>query len=66
MPDKNQKYRSVSVSQEDYAKYDQLRSELEEEWSRQIGKPMKVSVAEVIKTGMTFYMQRRKPENERQ
>ncbi len=59
MPSKDQKYRSVSISEEDYLQFEEIRKELEQQWSEQIGKNLKVSMSEVIKTGMTFYKQRK-------
>ena len=56
------KYKSISVNEEDFDRYEDLRKQLETEWSAQIGKTIKVSLAETIKTGMAFYSQRRKME----
>lgn len=47
-------FTAISVSKEDYAFYDQIRQELT------VDKGVKISIAQTIKLGMTFYNQRRK------
>lgn len=54
------KFTSISVSKEDYAFYDQIRRELSEKLKEQGMSVKQLSMAEVLKVGMTFYNQRRK------
>ena len=55
MPDDKKKpeFRTISHAQEDYDFYEQIRAEV----SKKLG--TRLSLAQVIKLGMTFYNQRR-------
>lgn len=53
-------FKSISLSEADYAEIDTLRKELIHDWSKQRGITVKVSMAETIKMAVTFYKQRRK------
>lgn len=57
MPAKDSKFRSVSISAEDYEKYERLMHQLNQELHADL------SVAQVIRMGMTFYAQRRRLQN---
>lgn len=54
MPKQESKYRSISVSQEDYELFEQIASELSQE------KQVKVSVPRALRLGMEFYKAQRK------
>jgi hypothetical protein len=52
-------FRPVSISDEDYVFYDKIRKELIKEQLKSNGVRTKISLAEVIKTGVTYWNQRR-------
>lgn len=54
MQESEKKFKSISVSEQDYNRYEKIRVEL----SRKMG--AKLSMAQVLNIGMTFYDQRRK------
>lgn len=51
------KFRTISISEEDYAMYERLR----EAWAKEHKiSPTRVSLASIVNIGMNFYIQRRK------
>jgi hypothetical protein len=53
-------FKPISHSDEDYDFYDQIRQELIREQFKRSGVRPKISLADVVKTGVTFWNQRRK------